>query len=158
MPARDVENTIFDLKDRYGVGTDRELADAIGIDPTAIAAWRRRGRVPERHVVKARLLEGRDVIDNDAKYDEFSIHILSFFIQIMENENRIRPLPTASEDLNYLYTARIFFEFESKIRKEAAKRRARTPEQCLMVLSEYREQFSGRNRLSDLARFVRLQE
>jgi hypothetical protein len=50
----------FDL----GVGSDRELADAFGIDPTAVSAWRRRRKIPDKYKVRfARLKDEQSFAD-----------------------------------------------------------------------------------------------
>ncbi|TRD22538.1 hypothetical protein [Palleronia caenipelagi] len=45
----DVEETITALKALYSVQTDTDLAAALQLGKSAIGAWRRRGRVPNRY-------------------------------------------------------------------------------------------------------------
>ncbi len=41
------------MKQALGVELDRDLAEALGLDPTAVSAWRRRGKVPDKYVLRA---------------------------------------------------------------------------------------------------------
>ncbi|MCY1644381.1 helix-turn-helix domain-containing protein [Methylorubrum sp. SL192] len=63
--ADGVGDEIDSLKREAGVELDRELADQLGIDPSTIAGWRRRGAVPERYKLrvfsKAARSAGRDL-------------------------------------------------------------------------------------------------
>lgn len=49
----DVEVEIERLKHELSVQLDRDLASELGIDPSAVAAWRRRGSVPDKYRVRA---------------------------------------------------------------------------------------------------------
>lgn len=44
-----VDDEIERLKRTVGVELDRDLATLLGIDASAVAAWRRRGKVPEKY-------------------------------------------------------------------------------------------------------------
>ncbi|WP_375453661.1 hypothetical protein [uncultured Methylobacterium sp.] len=50
--AAGVDDEIDGLKREAGVELDRELADQLGIDPSTVAGWRRRGAVPERYKLR----------------------------------------------------------------------------------------------------------
>jgi hypothetical protein len=53
MPDSDqVAQAISDMKFDLGAGSDRELAEALGIDPTAVSAWRRRCKIPDKYKVR----------------------------------------------------------------------------------------------------------
>jgi transcriptional regulator with XRE-family HTH domain len=45
----DADRTIGRLKAAAGVELDRDLAVRLGVDPSAISAWRKRGRVPDKY-------------------------------------------------------------------------------------------------------------
>lgn len=46
----DIERDIAILKSAMGVELDRELAEQLEIDPSSVAAWRRRKRIPPRYL------------------------------------------------------------------------------------------------------------
>lgn len=48
--ARDVDEDITHMRERLGLVSDAELANALDIDPSAVSAWRRRGKVPYKHL------------------------------------------------------------------------------------------------------------
>lgn len=50
--AAGADDEIDSLKREAGVELDRELADQLGIDPSTVAGWRRRGAVPERYKLR----------------------------------------------------------------------------------------------------------
>lgn len=52
MPSEDVSAEIDRMKRDLGVELDRDLAIDLGIDPTAVSAWRRRNRVPSKHKLR----------------------------------------------------------------------------------------------------------
>jgi hypothetical protein len=151
-----VENVIHDLKERLGAGTDRELAQALGVDPSSVAAWRRRGQVPERHIIKSRIAEGRFNPTAENAIDELSVHTLAFYLDVISNEMNIRPIRGASESLNMLQAARIYFAVDAKVRDEARKKRAKSLEQQVAVVEDFRSRFAGINKLNELAEFVGL--
>lgn len=154
MSEPQVEDQIWRLKESSGAGTDKDLADRLGVNPSSVAAWRRRGKVPEKYLIRAAISQARAVIPNVVA-DEFSVHILAFFIDLIGRETSLRLL-SASDELNLLYVARMFFALEQRLWKEAAAKRARTLEQQLAVLERFREDYTGINRLSDLVKALDL--
>jgi ribosomal protein S15P/S13E len=52
MPFEDVAAEIDRMKRDLGVELDRDLAVDLGIDPTAVSAWRRRNRVPSKYQLR----------------------------------------------------------------------------------------------------------
>ena len=50
------EREIDAMKMALGVELDRELAIELKIDPSAVAAWRRRGRVPEKYKIRFKII------------------------------------------------------------------------------------------------------
>lgn len=55
--VKSVDEIIDDMKFEMAVDTDRDLADALNIDPTTISAWRRRNRVPNKYWIHIRRIE-----------------------------------------------------------------------------------------------------
>lgn len=56
MSAEDAPSEIERMKRDLGVELDRDLAISLGIDPTAVSAWRRRNRVPSKYILRFRRL------------------------------------------------------------------------------------------------------
>jgi hypothetical protein len=52
MPTEDASEFIAAMKAEFGVKLDQELAGRLGIDPSAVAAWRRRKKVPDKYRVR----------------------------------------------------------------------------------------------------------
>ncbi len=154
MREPQVEEQIWRLKEASGAGTDKELADELGVNPSSVAAWRRRGKVPEKYLLRAAITGARD-FNLSAAADEFSVHVLAFFIDLIGREGSLRFLP-ASNELNILFVARLYFALEQRLRHEAASKRAKTLEQQLAVLERFREQYTGINRVGDLIKTLRL--
>lgn len=60
----DVEDEIVHLKRALKVELDRDLALALEIDRSAVAAWRRRGKVPERYLLRYPTVGARITYDD----------------------------------------------------------------------------------------------
>ena len=52
MPSDDAPTHIERMKRALGVELDRDLASSLGIDPTAVSAWRRRNNVPPKYILR----------------------------------------------------------------------------------------------------------
>ena len=48
--VRDADEDIVHMREKLGLVSDAELANALDLDPSAISAWRRRGKVPYKHL------------------------------------------------------------------------------------------------------------
>ena len=64
MSAAMIEEQILRLRTIFHCENDKELATALGIDPTAVSAWRRRGRIPAKYLLKGRAHADLYVITN----------------------------------------------------------------------------------------------
>lgn len=58
-----ISEAIAWMRASVGASTDKELAAALGIDPTAISAWRRRKAIPKKYQIRF-----RRVVDEDAAW------------------------------------------------------------------------------------------
>lgn len=54
ISAAMIEEQILRLRMIFHCENDKELATALGLDPTAVSAWRRRGRIPAKYLLKGR--------------------------------------------------------------------------------------------------------
>jgi hypothetical protein len=59
--AEDVDRVITGMKLAFDVELDRELAEKLGIDPTSVASWRRRGQVPAKYRIRLGRMFGDQV-------------------------------------------------------------------------------------------------
>ncbi|NVO16107.1 MAG: helix-turn-helix domain-containing protein [Rhodoplanes sp.] len=59
--AEDVDRVITGMKLAFDVELDRELAEKLGIDPTSVASWRRRGQVPAKYRIRLSRIFGDQV-------------------------------------------------------------------------------------------------
>jgi hypothetical protein len=62
--SHELDRLIVEMKRASGVETDRDLALYLGIDRTAVAAWRRRGRLPDKYKVRFTRAVGESALPN----------------------------------------------------------------------------------------------
>lgn len=84
MPSDDAPSTIERMKRDLGVELDRDLASDLGIDPTAVSAWRRRNSVPAKYILRFQRLRderagtrGQRVITRPDSYSLRDAYIFS---------------------------------------------------------------------------------
>ncbi|WP_139220941.1 hypothetical protein [Methylobacterium brachiatum] len=64
----DVEAEINAMKMRLGVELDRDLAEELKIVPTSVAAWRRRGKVPDKYKLRYKIAKDVQEIRSQSSY------------------------------------------------------------------------------------------
>lgn len=59
-----VEAAIEDMKVALGVELDRDLARQLGIKPNAVSAWRARGAIPSKYLLRFQRVQDEDSADS----------------------------------------------------------------------------------------------
>ena len=80
----DVPSLLIEMKRRAGVGTDRDLAAALGVAQSTVAHWRARGSIPEAALLRAelKLSAGQDPVASRAMAARIlAIRVAEFWYQ-----------------------------------------------------------------------------
>ncbi|MDP3545861.1 MAG: hypothetical protein Q8S29_06750 [Phreatobacter sp.] len=107
---------IDELKFEMGVRTDRELAERLAIDPTAVAAWRRRNKIPLKYQVRADRIKDEFGFDGkgdptlDRLLDAYAFAAISIVVRTLDEKVRLLRDDDV-RDMWYGFTLSDFYAF-----------------------------------------------
>ena len=157
MTRSDSANAMIEeMKELLGTWTDKDLANQLGLNPTTVAAWRRRGRVPEGQWLRAKALS----IQADARAgvselgaSEVDVHINYVFLEFYEKWGSSNVLLRGAE-LTRQWWARQLIRFRNRVYSEFNSPESQSTIQKLQMIEDIRARIGGEDGFVQFNRFV----